>query len=345
MSRSIILVSTVLLAMAAASAPSASQQGPLPGPGTTVRQQHLTIEDDEVNACNGESVHLAGDVHVVITEHDAVRDAHVNGHLTGMGSFGNEYLMNLQARAERPGGRRELRARHPAAPHQQGRRAEPADHGDRRGRSALDLHRRRLPRLTAATSPSLGEPASPPPTIVPAHLRGGSVSHLPTGPVHHIRMAVTDVERSKSFYTEVLGFGVAVDAPPPAEDEHHDALWSIPSKVASSSCTRGCSSGSARSTRNGPPARIGSTPCGLGSTTSASACRPSRPRCGGPPARRARGGARADPRPRPVRPVVPGVLRPRWHRVGAHRTDLRPRLIDRASSHLLLIPRDWRSTG
>jgi glyoxylase I family protein len=50
------------------------------------------------------------------------------------------------------------------------------------------------------------------------------VSHLPTGPIHHIRMAVTDVERSKTFYTEVLGFSVALDAPPPPEDEHHDAL-------------------------------------------------------------------------------------------------------------------------
>ena len=100
MSRSIILASTVLLSVAAACAPSASQQGPLPGPGTTVRQEHLTIENDEVNACSGESVHLAGDLHAVIIEHDAVRDAHVNGHLTGMGSFGNEYLMNLQARAD-----------------------------------------------------------------------------------------------------------------------------------------------------------------------------------------------------------------------------------------------------
>ncbi len=50
------------------------------------------------------------------------------------------------------------------------------------------------------------------------------MSPLPTGPVHHVRMAVTDVERSKTFYTEVLGFDVAVDAPPPPGDEHHDVL-------------------------------------------------------------------------------------------------------------------------
>ena len=50
------------------------------------------------------------------------------------------------------------------------------------------------------------------------------MSPLPTGPVHHVRMAVTDVERSTTFYTEVLGFSVALDAPPPPEDEHHDVL-------------------------------------------------------------------------------------------------------------------------
>jgi catechol 2,3-dioxygenase-like lactoylglutathione lyase family enzyme len=50
------------------------------------------------------------------------------------------------------------------------------------------------------------------------------VSHLPAGPIHHIRLAVTDVDRSKAFYTEVLGFDVAVDAPPPPDDEHHEAI-------------------------------------------------------------------------------------------------------------------------
>jgi glyoxylase I family protein len=50
------------------------------------------------------------------------------------------------------------------------------------------------------------------------------VSHLPVGQIHHLRLSVTDVERSKAFYTEVLGFQVAVDGPPPPEDEHHDAI-------------------------------------------------------------------------------------------------------------------------
>lgn len=37
-------------------------------------------------------------------------------------------------------------------------------------------------------------------------------------------MTVTDVARSEAFYTEVLGFEVAVDAPPPEGHEHRDAI-------------------------------------------------------------------------------------------------------------------------
>src|SRR5438067_11610304 len=50
------------------------------------------------------------------------------------------------------------------------------------------------------------------------------MSHLPVGAVHHIRVTVTDVERSKAFYTEVLGFTVGVDAAPPPGHEHHDTI-------------------------------------------------------------------------------------------------------------------------
>ena len=50
------------------------------------------------------------------------------------------------------------------------------------------------------------------------------MSHLAAGPIHHIRLAVTDVERSKAFYTQLLGFEVAVGAPPPTDDEHYESL-------------------------------------------------------------------------------------------------------------------------
>jgi glyoxylase I family protein len=38
---------------------------------------------------------------------------------------------------------------------------------------------------------------------------------IPTGEIHHLRLTVTDVERSRDFYTQLLGFQVAVESPPP----------------------------------------------------------------------------------------------------------------------------------
>jgi glyoxylase I family protein len=50
------------------------------------------------------------------------------------------------------------------------------------------------------------------------------MSPLTLGPVHHIRLTVTDVERSKAFYTEVLGLQVAMDTLPPEDDEFYELL-------------------------------------------------------------------------------------------------------------------------
>ena len=47
---------------------------------------------------------------------------------------------------------------------------------------------------------------------------------LTLGPVHHIRLTVTDLERSKAFYTEVLGFEVAMDTLPPEDDQFYGLL-------------------------------------------------------------------------------------------------------------------------
>ena len=44
---------------------------------------------------------------------------------------------------------------------------------------------------------------------------------LSLGPVHHLRLTVTDVERSRAFYTELLGFQIAMETPPPADDPHY----------------------------------------------------------------------------------------------------------------------------
>jgi glyoxylase I family protein len=44
------------------------------------------------------------------------------------------------------------------------------------------------------------------------------------GPVHHIRLTVTDVDRARDFYTDVLGFQVAVEGPPPEDDPHYQLV-------------------------------------------------------------------------------------------------------------------------
>jgi glyoxylase I family protein len=38
---------------------------------------------------------------------------------------------------------------------------------------------------------------------------------IPTGQIHHLRLTVTDLARSRWFYTSLLGFDVAVEYPPP----------------------------------------------------------------------------------------------------------------------------------
>src|SRR5580693_10184041 len=37
---------------------------------------------------------------------------------------------------------------------------------------------------------------------------------IPTGDIHHLRLTVTDLERSRQFYTSMLGFEVVVESPP-----------------------------------------------------------------------------------------------------------------------------------
>jgi glyoxylase I family protein len=49
-------------------------------------------------------------------------------------------------------------------------------------------------------------------------------NHIKVGPVHHLRLTVTDVNRSREFYTGVLGFEVALAEPPPEGDAAHDLV-------------------------------------------------------------------------------------------------------------------------
>jgi glyoxylase I family protein len=49
---------------------------------------------------------------------------------------------------------------------------------------------------------------------------------IPTGGIHHLRLTVTDLERSRAFYTSLLGFDVAVESPP-AGDPAAEAMNKI----------------------------------------------------------------------------------------------------------------------
>jgi glyoxylase I family protein len=48
------------------------------------------------------------------------------------------------------------------------------------------------------------------------------------GGIHHIRLTVTNIERSREFYTELLGFQIAAEAPgshDPKSDPSYPVLW------------------------------------------------------------------------------------------------------------------------
>ena len=48
------------------------------------------------------------------------------------------------------------------------------------------------------------------------------------GGIHHIRLTVTNIERSREFYTDLLGFQIAAEAPAshdPKADPSYPVLW------------------------------------------------------------------------------------------------------------------------
>jgi glyoxylase I family protein len=53
-------------------------------------------------------------------------------------------------------------------------------------------------------------------------------AEIELGAIHHLRLTVTDIERSREFYTKLLGFNVAVEAPEsddPKSDPSYPVLW------------------------------------------------------------------------------------------------------------------------
>ena len=51
-------------------------------------------------------------------------------------------------------------------------------------------------------------------------------AQIPTGDIHHLRLTVTDLDRSRAFYTGLLGFEVAVESPP-AGDPAAEAAYKV----------------------------------------------------------------------------------------------------------------------
>jgi len=47
---------------------------------------------------------------------------------------------------------------------------------------------------------------------------------IPAGDIHHLRLTVTDVARSRQFYTSLLGFEVAVESPQPGDPAAAEAF-------------------------------------------------------------------------------------------------------------------------
>ena len=69
-------------------------------------------------------------------------------------------------------------------------------------------------------------------------MRGGPVNLIQTqgkltrmltvGTIHHLRLTVTDLARSREFYTGLLGFQIAAESPPrddPAYEATYPILW------------------------------------------------------------------------------------------------------------------------
>jgi glyoxylase I family protein len=53
---------------------------------------------------------------------------------------------------------------------------------------------------------------------------GAVAGQIPAGDIHHLRLTVCDVQRSREFYTSLLGFQVAVESPPPGDPAEEEVF-------------------------------------------------------------------------------------------------------------------------
>ena len=59
-----------------------------------------TVTDVQVNACNGETVHLTGELREDTKVHDSKVDQHIKANLTGIGNLGNDYKFELDVQSK-----------------------------------------------------------------------------------------------------------------------------------------------------------------------------------------------------------------------------------------------------
>jgi hypothetical protein len=74
---------------------------PTPGapPPASVKATR-TVTDVQVNVCNGETVHLTGELREDTKVKDSKVDQHITAHLTGSGDLGNEYKFELDVESK-----------------------------------------------------------------------------------------------------------------------------------------------------------------------------------------------------------------------------------------------------
>ena len=63
-------------------------------------KESRTVTDVQVNACNGETVHLTGELREDTKVHDSRVDQHIKANLTGSGDLGNEYKFELDVQSK-----------------------------------------------------------------------------------------------------------------------------------------------------------------------------------------------------------------------------------------------------
>src|SRR5262245_793456 len=73
---------------------------PATGPPTSEGKERSTVTWVQVNFCNGESVQLTGELREDTKVKDTKAEQRIKAHLAGVGSFGNEYKLDLDVAAK-----------------------------------------------------------------------------------------------------------------------------------------------------------------------------------------------------------------------------------------------------